>query len=309
MNQTKFSLADVITLLAAIAFGFVCFLGTHFFTLGNTSQSIILAVIISVLLSATALGAKWLKRTNGNFKTCFIWEMILLIFFTSLTVFFTYSPFSHYFVVSDQKKVIQRDFNFSITQVENMFTEYEKYAQTRKGLYKGKIESVVTNKYVNPPNYTAFDFKNTGGSDLIQIKNKMNMMHTDLFPSNFKAMKTADSTWLAKSREIVNNWKPISIVVVLNTIEQNSNQWLDELVQLSTIREKNEITVNFNYPLPISSMKVFFTTLGKPTPLSIGLAIILYLLMLLSWIVSKRHTRFPGLKLVFGTGKSADNEL
>ncbi len=309
MNESKFSLADVITLLAAIAFGFVCFLGSNFFTLGDTKQSIILAAIISLLLSATALGAKWLKRTNGNFKTCFIWEMILLILFTGLTAFFTYSPFSHYFVVSDQKEVIQREFSASITQVENMFTEYEKYAQTRKGLYKGKIESVVINKNVNPINYAAFDFKNTGGSDLIQIRNKMNMMHTDLFPSNFKEMKTADSTWLAKSREIFTNWKPISVVNVLNTIEQNSNQWLDQLVQLSTIREKNEVTENFNYSLPISNMKVYFTTLGKPTPLSIGLAIIAYFLMLLSWFVSKRHTRFPGFKLVFGTSKSADNEL
>lgn len=309
MNQTKFSLADVITLLAALAFGFVCFLGANFYTLGETRQSIILAVIISVLLSTTALGAKWLKRTNGNFKTCFIWEMILLILFTALTVFFTYSPFSHYFVVSDQKEVIKSEFSASITQVENMFTEYERYAQTREGLYKGKIESVVINKNVNPPNYTAFDFKNTGGSDLIQIRNKMKMMHTDLFPSNFKEMKTADSTWLAKSREIITNWKPISVVVVLNTIEQNSNQWLDQLVQLSTIREKNEITDNFNYPLPISNMKVYFTSLGKPTPLSIGLGILLYFLMLLSWFVSKRHTRFPGFKLVFGTSKSADNEL
>jgi hypothetical protein len=299
MNQSKFSLADLITLLAALAFGFVCFLGANFYTLGKTRQSIILAVIISLLLGGLALGAKWLKRTNGNFKTCFIWEMILLVLFTGLTVFFTYSPFSHYFVVSVQKEVIQREFNASITQTENMFTEYENYAHTREGLYKGKLESVVNNKNVDPPNYTAFDFKNTGGSDSIQIRNKMKMMDNDLFPSNFEDIKIANSNWLAKLRSIVNNWKPISVVVELNSIEQNSNQWLDQLVQLSTIREKKEKAIDFDYRLHTSNIKSYFTTLGKPTPISIGLAIVLYLLMLLSYLISKRST-----KNTIGTNKN-----
>jgi len=40
MKQSKFSLADVLTLLTALAFGFICFLGKNFSTLGNTSESI-----------------------------------------------------------------------------------------------------------------------------------------------------------------------------------------------------------------------------------------------------------------------------
>lgn len=313
MNQSKFSLADVITLLAALAFGFVSFLGVNFSTLGDTNQSIIIGVIISVLLSGTALGAKWLKRTNGNFKTCFIWEMILLVLFTSLTVFFTYSSFSHYFVVSGQKEEIQSKLSASITQAENMFSEYETYARTREENYIGKLESVVLNKYVDPPNYSTFGFKNSGVSDEKQIQNKMIMMHTDLFPSNLTQMKLVASTWLSNSNYIVSNWKTIGVVDILNNVEQNSNEWLTQLVELSKIQETGEKANDFTYKLSINNIKDNFTTLDKPTPLSIVAAIVAYCMMLLSWIVSKRHSRSPGCKeiieLIFRPGKRAKNEL
>lgn len=309
MNQSKFSLADLLTLLAALAFGFVCFLGTNFYMLSNTKQSILLAVIIAVLLGGTALGAKLLKRTSHNFKTCFIWEIILLVLFTGLTAFFAYSPFPHYFVVSAQKAEIKTKLTSSIEQAENMFAEYQSYAENRENLYKSKLKSVVAAKNISPGGYAAYGFQNNGISDNKQIENKMFTVHADLFPSNFKDKKTTDSIWLADSKKTIDNWKPIGIVSVANDVEQNSETWLNELIQLSSIREKGEQAQDFIYTLSFDDVKTNFTTLGKPTPLSIGLALVAYLLMLLSWFVTKRSTRFPGLKFLFGLGKSSENEL
>jgi hypothetical protein len=309
MNQSKFSLADVITLLAALAFGFVSFLGLNFFTLGDTNQSIIIAVIISVFLSGTALGAKWLKRTSGKFKTCIIWEMLLLLLFTVLITLFTYSPFSHYFVVSGQKEEIQTKLNASITQAENMYSAYEKYAESRAENYKGKLESVVTAKNINPREYQSFGFRNNGGSDGKQIQKKMFTMKADLFPSNFKEMKSADSNWLDKSRDIVNDWNPIGVVAVFNDIEQNTINSRDQLVILSEVKEINEDATDFVYEPPIIDVKKHFTTLDKPTALSILLAAVAYLLLLMTWIVSKRHTRYPGFKVLLGkTSGSISND-
>jgi len=304
MNQSKFSLADLLTLLAAIAFGFECFLGTNFYTLGNSAQSIILAVIITVVLSGTALSAKLLKRTSGNFKTCFVWERILLFLFTGLLLFFAYSPFPHYFVVSRQKAEIQDKLSLNITQAENMFSNYEHYAETRENLYKSKLRSVVASKNINPSEYTEYGFANNGISDDKQIDNKIFTVHADLFPTNYSdpnnknGIKEVAITWLSDAKNKIAGWKPIGIVGVVNEVEQNSNEWLNKLVELSAVREKGEQAEDFEYPLSFENVKNYFSTLGRPMPLSIGLAVVAYLLMLLSYLISKRST-----KTIVGTVK------
>lgn len=137
-------------------------------------------------------------------------------------------------------------------------------------------------------------------------------VHADMFPSNYVQMKTLDSTWLANSREIVETWKPIGIVNVLNDVEQNSKNWLAELIKLSTVREMGELdmqTKDFKYKLTFDSAKNHFTYLGDPTAMSIGLAVLAYLLMMFSWIVTKRHSKFPGIKYIFTNRNKASNEL
>jgi hypothetical protein len=301
-NQSKFSLADVLTLLAALAFSFVCFLGTNFYTLGNITQSLVVAAIIFVLMVITAFSAKLLKRASRNFKTCFIWEMIFLVLFTGQTAFFAYSPFPHYFVVSEQKTEVQSKLATSITQAENMFAEYEKYAKNRENLYKNQLNSVVSAKNINPGEYAEYGFENNGIADSKQIENKMFTLHAELFPSNFLDMKHVDSTWLAHARKIVNSWKPIGIVSVVNEVEKNSNDWLNELIKLSAYRGKGEQADNFAYRLSFDDVKKHFNVFGKPVLLSVGLTVATYLLMLLSYFITKRST-----KSSIGRGKNNGN--
>ena len=291
MNQSKFSLADVFTLVAALGYGFVCFLSSNFYTLGDTSGSIVLSVIIALLLFGTAFGAKLLKRTSRNFKTSRILEIVCLVLFTGLTIFFAYSPFPHYFVVLEQKAVVESKLAASITQAESMFSEYERYAQKRENSYRNILESAVTSKSTNPSRYLAYGFESNSVSDDNQIQNKMFAIHADLFPSNYKEMKKVDSTWLGDSRKTVESWKSIGIVSVVKEVEQNSDEWLKKLVEFSKAREKGEQAEDFTYTLSFDDVKSHFTTLGKPTPLSLGLALLIYLLMLLSWMISSRNTK------------------
>ena len=156
MNQSKFSLADVLSVSSALLFGFVCFLGLNFLNIDTekvwgmdrTTGCIIIALACASSLFFTAYGARLLKRTNGNFKTSFVLEVILLILFVLLAFFFTTksSPFTHYFTVSAQKSEINNKLQKSIEQAENMFSEYETYANTRINLYKSKLISVVVAK-------------------------------------------------------------------------------------------------------------------------------------------------------------------
>ncbi len=324
MNQSKFTLADVLTVLASLSFGFICFLGVNFLNISNekvwgmphTEGCILMAVVIVLLLFGTAYGAKLFKRTKSSFKTCFVGEVILLMLFVLFAVFFLTkaSPFNHYFTVTAQKSEINSKLQATISQAENMFAAYESYAEERQRHYRNKLRSVAAAKNINPNEYRAFGFQQ-GVADDIQINTKVFTLHADLFPTNYSdsvannGIKEVAAKWLQEAKNTTKSWKPIGIVSVVNEIEKNSNDWLNTLVTLSQARELGEEASYFSYPLSFDNVKTHFTDLHSPTPLSAGLAALAYLLMLLSWIVTKRSTRFPGLCFLFGLGKSDENVL
>jgi len=308
MNQSKFSLADVLAMLAALAFGFVCFMGANFLNINNdkvwgmphTIGCIVMALIIALLLFGTAFGAKLLKRISSNFKTCFVLEVVLLGLFVLLAVFFVTktSPFPHYFTVTAQKSEINSKLQTSITQAGNMFVKYEAYAGSRENLYENTLKRVAGSQKGDPKAYTDFGFVvNSGIPDALQIKTKMFTVHADLFPTNYSdtidgsGIKEVASKWLQDAKNTTSSWKPIGIVGVVNDVEKNSNYWLNTLVTLSQVREQGEQADDFGYSLSFDDVKTHFITLGSPTGLANGLAVLAYVLMLLSYIFAIRSTK------------------
>jgi hypothetical protein len=296
LKQIKFSLAVVINLLAALTFGYFCFLGANFYTLGDKGKSIAVAVIITLLLIGTSLGAKLLKQTKRNFKSRFIWEIVLLVLFSVLTASFTYYPFSHYFVVSAQKPTIQKKLSENIAQAQNIYLEYENYVTTRIGIYSSKIDVAILNIDSQPKELEKFGISRSVSVSLpIQKKNQIDKINYILLPQNFNQIKTNDSTWLTNAQNSVVNWEPISLVDVINNIENNTANSLNQLVKFSEKKGKNESYPKFSPDKPHpNNVKNYFTTIGRPSPFSIVLAFFSYLLMLLSWFITKRDSRSTG---------------
>ena len=306
MNTSKITLADVLTLLTGVSYGAFCFLSLNFFSLGNTNQSILIATFFTVLLIGTALCAKLLKVSRRNFKTSFIWENIFIFLFTFLIIGLSYFVFAHYFVVSKNKTEIQKELKKSISQAEDMFLEYEEYVENRKKIYQEKLESVVWSKHVDPISYKEYGFVETI-TDARQIDNKMFRLNARLFPSNYSdtlasnGIKEVAKLWLNDANRSITNWKAIGVVDVLKDVERNSKEWLDYLVGFSEIRELNEEDIeNFTYSLSFDDTKKYFQNTGKPTILSIGITALTYILMLLSWFISKRSSKSQfGLRRMF----------
>ena len=300
MKQSKISLADVLTMVTAMAFGFVCFLGMNFLTLGNIYKSIKWGVFISITLAGTAYGAKLLKVTNHNFKTYFVMEVISLILFTSLTVYYSFSYFPHYYCVSDRKAEIQNDIKANIEQAIRMFPKYESYVETRIRNFRGYLETVSRDSIVRPALYKSI-FK-SGISDSIQINYKVSNLNKDLMYSEYSdtvtnnGIKEKALAWLQNAESMTPDWKPVSIIDVVNKIEQYTIKWNGELYILSQKVHPDEPNNSnlYNYPLaPLKSVKDKFTTRQAPTLLSIGLSIIAYGLMLLSYLVATRSSKSP----------------
>ncbi len=313
MNQSKFSLADVLTVLTALIFGFISFMGANFLNLGkdtvwgmnNTAGCIVIALFCSGLLFATAFGAKLLKGTNRNFKIYFVGEILLLILFVLFAVFFVTkaSPFTHYFTVTEQESAIRSKLNSNISEAENMFVKYEIYSTDREKNYELKLQTIILPGISNPDKYTKFGFDSTSGvTDQFQITSKMITFHQDLFPNHYtdtisrNGIKEVASKWFQDAKNTTNSWKPIGIVGVVTEIEKKSNDWLNTLVTFSKARGPGENTSQiYDFPsgdvVQFNDVKTHFTKLKNPSPLTVVLALLAYVLMLLSWFVTKRSTK------------------
>jgi hypothetical protein len=291
MNTYKFSLANVIAILTGVAFGFVCFLGANFYTLGDTKKSLIYAGIITFILVSLAFLAKWLKGAKSNFKISFVGEVISLILFTGAILIFTYSPFSHFFTVTDKQDDIRSELSTAITNTQDMFSAYDDYAKARIALYNSTLKSIVNANDKKALKQYGFVKK---FSTETQLDNKMETIQTDLFPSNYTGTNTSNGIkevaqdWLSDAQEKTKGWKPIGIVGVVNDIQEKSIGWRNNLIDYSKMLQKGQKPANFNYNLSsFDGVKAKFTSREKPTLLAMGLGLLAWLLMLLSWYITK----------------------
>lgn len=315
MKASRFSLADLLTLLAALAFGFICFLGLNFVTEGDLLISILIAVGIVLILGGLALMAKLQKTVRKDFKTHIIVEFSLVVVFTILFFGVSYLVFPHFFTVSSKKDQIKESLLSSIGGATKMFDDYETYAKNRESIYEANLNSVVAAKKTRPTDYSDYGFGADGISDNVQIENKLFTLHADLFPTNYsdtvsrRGTKDVATKWLNEQRSTVSQWKPIGIPIVANELAAKASEWRSELIGYSKIREKGENAQDFSYELSFGDVSPLLTEMESPKSLPIILSVALWALMLFSWLITKRDTRFPGFKRVFGRDKVLDNEL
>lgn len=311
MNQSNFSLADVLSVLAAMTFGFVCFLSINFLTLGDTTSAAIIAFIIAFILGGLALGAKLLKRTRKNFKTSLFFELFFLLCFSAVA-FILVLPFSHFFSVYDKKEEIQEKLLNNFTVSDNIYTKYEDYANNRIELYESLLKAVVQGELINPDEFKKYDFE--PGIDInTQFENKMFTLKAKLYPPNYMELKNNFISWLSESKGKIEIWSPIAIINVLNTVKSEINSKNDQLQELSKFRAKEELCNDFSFPIFLEDVSKTFSTLGSSTPLSILFAVVLYILILFSYFITSRPIGplsvnfFSGLWKLFFQSKQSDN--
>jgi TfoX/Sxy family transcriptional regulator of competence genes len=307
MKKAKFSYSDLLIVIGAFIFGWNCFYGYYYTTLGDLKQSIIYSLIITFVLVILAFLVANRKRVDRNFKSNFIIEMILLLCFFAFGFFFALRPFSHKFVVSERKVEIQQHLNNSIDSLSNLFSSYEIYANTRINLYESELKSVVKAKNVNYPAYTAYGFVN-GKSESKQIATKLFTLEAKLFPSNFDDMKKNESEWYNEAKNAIDIWREKSVVDISNKVGANGNESITLLQDLSKFRAPNEHCHDFSFDSPNVSIHHLFTKNGNIPITSLIYAFLTYLLLLSSYLISRRSTRLTSLKDLF-FNKTKDNEL
>ncbi len=299
MNKSKFSLADVLSVLSAISYGFICFLSLDFLSVGEVEKSILVAVVITLILGGFALGAALFKRTARNFKIHIICEWIFLCLFVVMAVCTLMWPFSHFFAVTAQKEDIQQTLKSNVSQAEKLYEAYEKYSKNRLNIYENRLNSVVAGKKNAPAEYEKYGFENGVGDDK-QLKHKMFELKNQLFPSNYEDVKNANLDWIKKSESIIDGWKPIGLVNVARDLENNLKSWQNDLVQASQGRMDGEEAEDFKCSISFDDATNMMIKSTKPTLGSVLCGIGLCFLMIVSYLVSKRHPCYPGWRLLLG---------
>lgn len=308
MQPSKFSLADTLNLLACLGFGFVCFLGFHFKTLGDTEQSIVQASVIALALFLPAYLARRMKIISKNFRTGLVMEILFLLLFLAVAVF-AIGPFSHYCNVSLDKATIQAETQANVDSAKAMFDDYEKYVTRRIALYENDLESAAFNQGLDPNAYADFGFVDQV-ADSTQIQTMLTVMDSKLYPTTYDTTKSTATNWLDASASTIAGWKPIGMVHVVQDMEANANQWMNELAGYSAWRAQNEQGAqDWTYTLAFGDLRQRFTAPDGQDPLAPVFALGLSLLMVLSYLVSKRHSKHPGFKQLFGKKAKGINEL
>jgi hypothetical protein len=233
-------------------------------------------------------------------------EMVLLFCFCVFSLFFALRPFTHKFVVSTRKVEIQQKLNNSIDSLSKLFPSYEDYAKNRIDIYKHELQSVVNARQLNSQ-YQKYGFIK-GRPDSSQIKTKIFILQTKLLPSNFEEMKRIESEWYDKAKNAIDVWREKSVVDISNKVGENGNQSIDSLKKLGGYKAPNENPGDFDFNSPNASINHLFTERGSPPFQSLIYAALIYLLLLSSYLISRRSTKLTSLKDLF-ISQTTDNEL
>jgi hypothetical protein len=324
LNSGELTAVILCTVIGAFVVGFFCYLSLNFLSLGKTLPSIIWAVVIALFLCIPIIVAVILKKTSRPTKGRIIWEWVLLFIFAVVAIL-TILPFSHYFVVSEQKATIQQNVNDCISQSEAMFDNYQIYAENRINTYEQELKLAISKghngQYIYPSKYYQFQFQ-AGGDDNQQLEDKLTDLRYGLFeyPFNFQKEKENYLNQITEYKEILGNWYPISVVAVVSNVSDYLTQRHNDLNKMSQFRPKGkdgnviENAKDFAEVSPqtlcADNVKGYFKGIlgNKATTntTALCLAIGLYVLILLPYIAIRRHSKFHGYKTLFKSHKATN---
>ncbi len=154
------------------------------------------------------------------------------------------------------------------------------------------MKSAVATKNASQIDYRKFGFV-YGTPDSTQIENKIFTLHAQLYPTNYEGedgIKQVATNWLANARNILKSkWAfTFGIVDVLNNLQSNITTW-NNLKQFSTFIALGENRNDFDIPVTFDNITDKITELRSPKSLPIVIALSLYVLMLLSYFVTKEE--------------------
>lgn len=294
INETlKFSWGHIIAFVALIFIGYVSFMGITYLTDGDFLYAGLGVLIIDLVLILFFIIPQLLKGTDEKFSRKIIFERIL--FFVA-PVFFIVAmiPYTHFWTVFKNRITVETTFSESIRTTKGMFTSYEEYATTRIKEYDNKL----ANEDIQ----------------VISRTNKVEALRVQLIAENYETLKINAIEWIDKASSAT-VWN-VFMIGNLKTIETAVESWNNSLTGFSSkiMSDEPEVVMPFTSSDPsvviakqnLNKLRSTFTTMHSPTLISIGLALLLYFMLLVPYLVQRRNTKSI-YKLIGLKNESSDN--
>jgi len=335
VNRTlRFSWGHIIAFIALIFISYTTFMGISYFCDGNFILAGAGVVVVDLLLVAFFFTPQLLKASDAKFGRKIVFERIFFIC-TPFIFVVAMAPYSHFWTVFEKREEVESTFSQSIKAVPKIFDSYEAYAQERMEAYTKTLDSFKEsnnngrsgNGSRTPYDSTERDKKGSkkgskNGSSSNSTKarstksisstrynNARNALNIQLF--NYADLRNSALNWI-KNAEETTVWN-VFMMGNLDTIEDAIYKWTGNLNFISTPKMKDEkdsvkpfssedesvtfVTENFK------SLRTIYSKPGLPTPIAIGIAVLLYGMLLLPYLLQKRHTK--SLYRLFGKEANA----
>ena len=289
--KSKFSIGWILSIIAMLVIALLTFFSSNFQRLGNSvGISIMIAVVVFAAMLALVHFLVKVKNVSIplNFHKAAIIEAILLLTFIFMA-FISILATNHFYAVMGRKDAIQKEVKAQISQMDEMFSNYNKNVAERVDAYDKELASIERNKKNNNSAYVNAGLSQYSREDLVV-----------LFRSKISCgdMQASIEQW---ENDMLSKTKGLGLIRLMpriHEIDETLNNTLEELYERD---RKSELGLNgphWNYTLTIGNniLRHFEKEQGEKLTLwALIVAIIAAFIMLLPYIAADRDGRNRGL--------------
>lgn len=291
INETlKFSWGHIIAFVALILISYVSFMGISYLEDGNFLYAGIGTVIIDLVFVLFFIVPQLLKGTERKFNKR-IWLERILIILSPVVFYFMLASYFHFWNVFKNRQQIETTFSESVKTTKGMFDSYELYANERIKEYTKKLARAKT--------------------DAISKNNKIEALKLQLIDENYKSLKETANEWIDRASGAT-VWN-VFMIGNIDKIEDAVDGWNNTLNEFSSKIMSDETTGTeaFSDSDPsvvaakesLNDLRNLYTEKGESTAIAISLAVILYLMLVLPYVIQGRHMKNT-LRLFISEGYS-----
>lgn len=321
-EQLKFSWGHIIAFLALIFISYITFVGVVYQTDGDFAKAAITMVVVDIVLAVIFMGSQMAKATAHKFAKR-IWLERIGICTSPFIFVFCMLPYFHFWTVHSHNEEIIANFTNAIKASNQMFTDYDDYANKRIGNYQYMLDSVISNRSIHPDQFVACGF--SAGKEQIQKDNMLKILHLQLLSNNYDSLRISANEWIESSSKGASTW---NVFLLGNTKEIKSaiKDWNHQLCEFSEKKLSNEEFLDNkvkafgdsslsleNMERRFDSLTALFTQRSFPNMMAIITAVLLYLAMLFPYILQDRHTkstyRLWGMEKEYGKRKGGGLDI
>lgn len=243
-NSDKLPIGDIISFISIVFLGIVAFFGMNFMTLGNKIPSVIVAVLLTVLMTVFVFFAAFAKSQNRNQEN---WSKVKLamigLYLVALIPCYIFS--AKFCEIQFGQDEIVKKVDANVSAINKMFDSYAKNCDARANAYgyqlkaysssqegKSKLVSMLGLKSVEDVNQTAIN--QATESFLYKLKG-----------NDYQALEAEKDALVQGCTENFNNWNIMSVSQYASDLGNVQEKFSNELQNLY---EKSKNTTEKDIP-------------------------------------------------------------